>query len=118
MDRFLESNPGLASRFSRHVVFESYSTDELLSIMAEQATTAGYVCAPPTVEALRVHLDGLPRTKSFGNARLARQLLETMMTRQAGRLAAMAAPDLEALTTLLPDDLPEGAPAVPPGAAR
>ncbi|WP_320782888.1 right-handed parallel beta-helix repeat-containing protein [Streptomyces sp. CRN 30] len=109
MDRFLASNPGLASRFSRHVSFEDYSTEELLAIMAEQATTAGYVCAPDTVEALRVHLDGVPRTRSFGNARLARQLLETMMTRQAGRLATLAAPDLEALTTLLPDDLPEEA---------
>ncbi|WP_071659487.1 right-handed parallel beta-helix repeat-containing protein [Streptomyces humi] len=115
MDRFLESNPGLASRFSRHVTFEDYSTGELLSIMEEQATTAGYVCAPPTVEALRVHLDSLPRTRSFGNARLARQLLETMMTRQAGRLASLPAPDLEALTTLRPEDLPEAALATQPG---
>ncbi|EYT82014.1 sporulation protein [Streptomyces sp. Tu 6176] len=117
MDRFLASNPGLASRFSRQVVFEDYSTDELLSIMAEQATTAGYVCAPSTREALRAHLAAVPRTRSFGNARFARQLLETMMTRQAGRLASLAAPDLEALTTLLPDDLPEGALALPPGGA-
>ncbi|MER7930266.1 right-handed parallel beta-helix repeat-containing protein [Streptomyces sp. NPDC096057] len=117
MDRFLASNPGLASRFSRYVTFEDYSTDELLSIMEEQATTAGYVCAPPTVEALRSHLDALPRTRSFGNARLARQLLETMMTRQAGRLASLATPDLEALITLRPEDLPEAALAVPHGPA-
>ncbi|MFF3503303.1 right-handed parallel beta-helix repeat-containing protein [Streptomyces sp. NPDC003247] len=116
MDRFLASNPGLASRFSRHVTFEDYSTDELLSIMEEQAATAGYVCAPATVAALRAHIDALPRTRSFGNARLARQILETMMTRQAGRLSALATPDLEALTTLLPDDLPQAAHAVPPGA--
>ncbi len=118
MDRFLESNPGLASRFSRHVTFEDYSTDELLSIMEEQAATAGYVCTPATLEALRVHLDGLPRTRSFGNARLARQLLEGMMTRQAGRLASLPAPDLEALTTLLPEDLPEAALAVSRGPAE
>ncbi|MFC8714356.1 right-handed parallel beta-helix repeat-containing protein [Streptomyces sp. NPDC057197] len=109
MEGFLASNPGLASRFSRHVAFEDYSTDELLSIIDEQAGAAGYVCAPATREALRVHLDALPRTRSFGNARLARQLMETMMTRQAGRLASLAAPDLEALTTLLPEDLPTGA---------
>ncbi|MFD6531023.1 right-handed parallel beta-helix repeat-containing protein [Streptomyces sp. NPDC060184] len=115
MDRFLASNPGLASRFSRHVTFEDYSTEELLAIMEEQATTVGYVCAPATVEALRVHLDGVPRTRSFGNARLARQLLESMMTRQAGRLATLAAPDLEALVTLLPGDLPGEALAGRPG---
>ncbi|MFD7134893.1 AAA family ATPase [Streptomyces sp. NPDC059894] len=115
-DRFLASNPGLASRFSRHVTFEDYSTDELLSITEKQAATAGYVCAPATVAALRAHIDALPRTRSFGNARLARQILETMMTRQAGRLSALATPDLEVLTTLLPDDLPQAALAVPPGA--
>ncbi|WEP00896.1 right-handed parallel beta-helix repeat-containing protein (plasmid) [Streptomyces sp. FXJ1.172] len=106
MERFLESNPGLASRFSRRVAFEDYSTDELLAIIEEQTRTAGYVCLPQTVDTLRAHLDGLPRNRSFGNARLARQLVEGMMTRHAGRLGTIAAPDLEALTTLLPEDLP------------
>ncbi|MFG2631258.1 right-handed parallel beta-helix repeat-containing protein [Streptomyces sp. NPDC048473] len=114
MGRFLESNPGLASRFSRQVEFENYSTDELLAIIGEQTTTAGYECAPETLDALRGHLDGLPRGRSFGNARLARQLVETMMTRQAGRLGSVGAPDLEALTMLLPQDLPLApAPAFP-----
>ncbi|HEY5836998.1 right-handed parallel beta-helix repeat-containing protein [Streptomyces sp.] len=106
MGRFLDSNPGLASRFSRHVSFEDYSTDELLAIIKEQTSTAGYECAPETLDALRVHLDALPRTRSFGNARLARQLVESMMTRQAGRLGSVATPDLRALTLLLPEDLP------------
>lgn len=106
MGRFLESNPGLASRFSRRVEFENYSTDELLAIIAERTVAGGYECAPETVEALRFHLDGLPRGRSFGNARLARQLVETMMTRQAGRLGSVAAPDLKTLTMLLPQDLP------------
>jgi SpoVK/Ycf46/Vps4 family AAA+-type ATPase len=106
MGRFLDSNPGLASRFSRRVEFENYSTEELLAIIKEQTSTAGYECSPETVEALRIHLDGLPRSRSFGNARLARQLVETMMTRQAGRLGSVAAPDLQALTLLLPADLP------------
>ncbi|MBY8883112.1 right-handed parallel beta-helix repeat-containing protein [Actinacidiphila acidipaludis] len=106
MARFLASNPGLASRFSRQVRFEDYTTVELLEIVQEMASGAGYRCAPQTVEALRTHLDAVPRTRSFGNARLARQLVETMMTRQAGRLGSAATPDLEALTLLLPQDLP------------
>lgn len=40
------------------------------------------------------------------NARTARQLMDAMMTRQAGRLGAMAVPGLEDLRTLLPEDLP------------
>ncbi|MFJ2952888.1 right-handed parallel beta-helix repeat-containing protein [Streptomyces sp. NPDC087226] len=106
MDRFLASNPGLASRFTRRVEFENYSTDELLAIIDEQATTAGYALAPATLDVLRGRLDAVPRTRSFGNARLARQLVEEMMTRQAGRLGTMREPDVEALTTLLPEDLP------------
>ena len=106
MARFLASNPGLASRFSRHVRFEDYSTAELIQIIEEMTTTAGYKCGPETIEALRGHLDAVPRTRSFGNARLARQLVEAMMTRQAGRLGTVPSPDLEALTLLLPADLP------------
>ncbi|NEC34712.1 right-handed parallel beta-helix repeat-containing protein [Streptomyces rubrogriseus] len=106
MGRFLESNPGLASRFTRRIEFENYSTDELLAIVQEQAGTAGYECAPETLKALRVHLDAVPRSRSFGNARLARQLVEQMMTRQAGRLGGVANPDMITLTRLLPEDLP------------
>nr|WP_202451928.1 right-handed parallel beta-helix repeat-containing protein [Streptomyces sp. SID4948] len=106
MERFLASNPGLGSRFPRHVRFEDYTTAELIEIIKEMTGTAGYKCSPATVEALRDHLDTVPRTRSFGNARLARQLVESMMTRQAGRLGSVATPDLEALTLLLPQDLP------------
>ncbi|GGT16577.1 right-handed parallel beta-helix repeat-containing protein [Streptomyces griseoviridis] len=109
MGRFLDSNPGLASRFTRRIEFENYSTDELLAIIAQQTSTAGYECAPETLDALRVHLDSLPRSRTFGNARLARQLVELMMTRQAGRLSGLTSPDLKTLTMLLPEDLPVGA---------
>ncbi|MFD7745731.1 right-handed parallel beta-helix repeat-containing protein [Streptomyces sp. NPDC059698] len=106
MRRFLDSNPGLASRFSRTVEFESYSTDDLLLILSQQAAGYGYDCAPETVAALYAYVDSLPRDHSFGNARTARQILEAMMTRQAGRLGAMSAPSLDDLRLLLPDDLP------------
>ncbi|MFE6894420.1 right-handed parallel beta-helix repeat-containing protein [Streptomyces sp. NPDC057694] len=106
MQRFLNSNPGLASRFTRRIEFENYSTEELVSIVAEQASAAEYTSAPETLEALRTYLDALPRTRSFGNARLARQLVEQMMTRQAGRIGGMTNPSRDDLTTLLPGDLP------------
>ncbi|MGW6911687.1 right-handed parallel beta-helix repeat-containing protein [Streptomyces sp. NPDC054940] len=106
MTRFLASNPGLASRFSRTVDFEHYSTDELIEIMNRHATTTGYDCAPETIEALTQYVAGLPRDSSFGNARTARQILEAMMTRQARRIGTMAAPGLEDLRLLVPEDLP------------
>ncbi|NIL54745.1 AAA family ATPase [Streptomyces sp. 2BBP-J2] len=106
MGRFLASNPGLTSRFSKFVTFEDYSTDELVTIVSRHAAASGYECADATVEALRAHVDAIPRDRSFGNARLARQLLETMMTSQARRLGGLASPSLADLTTLLPEDLP------------
>jgi SpoVK/Ycf46/Vps4 family AAA+-type ATPase len=106
MRRFLGSNPGLASRFSRFVKFDDYTTDELIDITRNQAAASGYECAPETVTALREHVDALPRDQTFGNARLARQLLETMMTRQARRLGGMRSPGLADLRLLLPEDLP------------
>ncbi|MFJ9120013.1 right-handed parallel beta-helix repeat-containing protein [Streptomyces sp. NPDC102394] len=112
MSRFLASNPGLASRFSRQVRFEDYTTEELVTIVCGQAEESGYACVPETVEALRAHIDALPRDRSFGNARTARQLLQEMTTSQARRLSALTAPDLTDLQQLLPEDLPDGPGAV------
>jgi SpoVK/Ycf46/Vps4 family AAA+-type ATPase len=106
MRRFLGSNPGLASRFSRHVEFEDYGTDELVEIMRSQAAANGYECAPETVEALRTYVDAIPRDRTFGNARLARQLLEAMMNHQARRLGGMTSPEVSDMRLLLPRDLP------------
>ncbi|MDQ1005937.1 SpoVK/Ycf46/Vps4 family AAA+-type ATPase [Streptomyces sp. V4I23] len=108
MQRFLASNPGLASRFTRNVVFENYTTDELVTIVEQQAVSTGYECVPETLKVLRAHIAPLPRDRSFGNARLARQVLEDMITNQSRRLGSHAAPTVEDLRTLLPEDLPTG----------
>ncbi|MFF4761251.1 right-handed parallel beta-helix repeat-containing protein [Streptomyces sp. NPDC001292] len=107
IEGFLVSNPGLSSRFSRRVEFADYSSDELVTIVRAHATTAGYECGPGTGQVLREYFDSLPRDRSFGNARLARQVLEGMMTRQAGRLSRMSAPGFEDLRLLLPQDAPK-----------
>ncbi|WP_438302855.1 right-handed parallel beta-helix repeat-containing protein [Streptomyces sp. HUAS TT11] len=112
MERFLSSNPGLSSRFSRRVEFPDYSSDELVTIVRQHATSAGYECGPGTGQVLRKYFDSLPRDRSFGNARLARQVLEGMMTRQAGRLSTMAAPGIEDLRLLVPGDAPWQEPVV------
>jgi hypothetical protein len=51
-------------------------------------------------------VDAIPHDRAFGNARLARQMLETMMTRQARRLGGISSPDVSDLRLLLPEDLP------------
>ncbi|MDW6056913.1 hypothetical protein SAZ11_00770 [Streptomyces sp. FXJ1.4098] len=89
---------------------ENYSTDELLTIMERHAEESGYTCPAATSKALHTHIDAIPRDRSFGNARLARQLLETMITHQARRLTALRQPSVDDLRTLLPEDLPTAGP--------
>ncbi len=106
MRKFLASNTGLASRFSRHIEFENYSTDDLVTIVHRMALTNGYECAPETIIALRRHFADVDRGEAFGNARYARQVMEIMMTRQAGRLSTSGAPTVADLRLLSPADLP------------
>ncbi|GHC72869.1 hypothetical protein GCM10007079_06360 [Nocardiopsis terrae] len=106
MRRFLDSNPGLASRFSHHVRFADYSDGELVSIVGRMAADSGFTVPEETASALGEHFASVPRTDSFGNARYARQVLERMITRQAGRTVALAEPTREDLTLLTPADVP------------
>ncbi|MEV4615659.1 right-handed parallel beta-helix repeat-containing protein [Kitasatospora sp. NPDC049258] len=105
MQGFLSSNPGLASRFSRQIEFGHYSDDEMVTIVSLHAENAGYVCAPETLESLGRLFAATPRDRTFGNGRLARQTLESMITRQAGRLSRLDIADLAELSLLLPQDI-------------
>ncbi|MFD4530922.1 right-handed parallel beta-helix repeat-containing protein [Kitasatospora sp. NPDC058397] len=106
MQGFLSSNPGLASRFPQQIAFDHYSADELVTIVRRQAEEAGYVCAPETLALLGELCAAVPRDRNFGNGRFARQTLEAMVTRQAGRLARLDVGDLSELSLLLPQDIP------------
>ncbi|MFJ1779438.1 right-handed parallel beta-helix repeat-containing protein [Streptomyces anulatus] len=114
MERFLASNPGLSSRFPRRISFADYSSEELVTIVRAQAAAMGYECGPGTGPLLKEYFDAVPRDRSFGNARLARQVVESMVTRQAGRLSSLAAPTLDDLRVLLPADVTAATPKVVP----
>jgi type VII secretion ATPase EccA len=87
MHRFLESNPGLRSRFSREMTFPDYTTDELLEITAKFAADSEYTLAEGAEEALRALFEGAQRGAGFGNARFARTIFEQALNAQALRLA-------------------------------
>ncbi|MFI9809517.1 right-handed parallel beta-helix repeat-containing protein [Streptomyces sp. NPDC052301] len=115
MSRLLESNAGLASRFTRTLHFEDYSAAQLVSIVRHQADGHEYTVAPETTQALHGYFETLPRGEQFGNGRSARQVFQLMTERHAQRVAELglsaadlAAADPELLTTLLPADLPPG----------
>jgi stage V sporulation protein K len=87
MNRFLDSNPGLRSRFAREIAFPDYSTEELLAITAKFAREAEYRLGPGAVESLGRIFDGARRGEGFGNARYARTIFEQSLNTQALRLA-------------------------------
>src|SRR5919204_2720172 len=97
MHHFLDSNPGLRSRFSREITFPDYSTEELLAISRTFAAENEYVLGEGSDAALRSILTGAARGERFGNARFARTLFEQALNAQAVRLAGVGGAELEGL---------------------
>jgi SpoVK/Ycf46/Vps4 family AAA+-type ATPase len=109
MEMFLDSNPGLRSRFSREITFPDYSTEELVEIMHRFARDNEYVLAEGVDTALVGMLGGASRNERFGNARFVRTLFEHALNAQALRLAdvrgnALANLERSDVMTLVPDD--------------
>ncbi|MBV9024221.1 MAG: right-handed parallel beta-helix repeat-containing protein [Streptomycetaceae bacterium] len=107
MKRFLTSNPGVASRFSRTITFGDYTAEELLQIVGSQADEQEYRLGEGTDEALLKYFTALPKSPSFGNGRTARLTFEAMVERHAGRVAQLPDPSHEDLQLLYAEDLPE-----------
>ena len=105
MAQLVGSNPGLASRFPKTIVFPDYTTDELVTIFRQAAARAGYTVAEETVPAVHAWLDALPRVKGFGNGREARNLFEAAIARHAARVVTIDSPTDDDLTVVLPADV-------------
>ena len=107
MHRFLQSNPGLRSRFSRELTFPDYATSELIAIAESFAAENRYAFDPAARTELGAIFDAVARGEGFGNARFARTLFEQALNAQAVRLSAGPLAELgkEALVTLTAADL-------------
>jgi Holliday junction resolvasome RuvABC ATP-dependent DNA helicase subunit len=88
MESFIESNPGLRSRFTRFIDFPDYSPDELTAIFTGMVEEDGYTLGPGAVESVKALLakEYESRGENFGNGRLVRNLFERSLTSQANRL--------------------------------
>lgn len=86
MQVFVDSNPGLRSRFPRTIHFPDYSTDELMHIMELLADKHDYRLTTGAKRYARERIDATPRGTGFGNGRLSRNLFEEAVARQATRL--------------------------------
>lgn len=106
MGRFIGSNPGLSSRFARTLMFDDYTSDELVAIVEYQAREHQYEVTTDARAELTQMFERLPREQGFGNGRSARQVFQQMTERQAHRLAELTAPTPAQLVSLESADLP------------
>jgi hypothetical protein len=111
MQRFIEANPGLASRFRTVITFADYTDDELMAIFAGMTADSDYEPSPECHDRFREILAATPRGEGFGNGRFARNVLEASIGRHAWRLRDVAEPTVEQLRELLPEDLSDADPA-------
>ena len=110
MQRFIDSNPGLQSRFNRYIDFPDYTGAELTDIFKMYMKNNQYTLAPDAENYLREQLDYAVahKDRNFGNARFARNVFEKSIQQQANRLAGKTNLSKEELTELTVADLQEG----------
>ncbi len=107
MEKFIESNPGLKSRFNKYLYFEDYSAEELIRIFEMQCEKYSYHLVDSAKEEADRMIRELSENKgeNFANAREVRNLFEEIITNQARRAASLQEPTVEQLTEILPVDL-------------
>ena len=86
MDKFYESNPGLASRITNHVHFPDYEPDELRQIGVNMIEEQQYMLTPEAEDALMEYIKVRMEKPLFANARSVRNALDRARMRQANRI--------------------------------
>ena len=112
MERFINSNPGLKSRFNKYIEFPDYTIDELMAIFDLNCKKYDYIFEESARQHVREKLSlmKLSSPENFANARAVRNLFEEIITNQAGRIAAMGNPTLDDMKTITSEDLSDAGP--------
>jgi SpoVK/Ycf46/Vps4 family AAA+-type ATPase len=98
MRRFIDSNPGLASRFSKTIDFPAYSTAELSEIFKRMAAKQQFNLPEGFEAKLKPWIEGRSRAEDWANAREMRTLLERSREMQAMRVASDPSADISVVT--------------------
>jgi SpoVK/Ycf46/Vps4 family AAA+-type ATPase len=106
MNDFVQSNPGLQSRFNRFMYFADYTIDEMMGIFDLRANKAGYHLSEDARDTLKeILMEESENAIGFGNARGVRNLFEQAISRQANRLAKEEEITRDELMLLTREDL-------------
>lgn len=89
MRQFIESNPGLESRFNHYIDFPDYSEEELMQIFMKQVEKFEYEVEEDALIIVKdvIHNNFVNKDEQFGNARFIRNMFEKILSNQANRLA-------------------------------
>lgn len=107
MEQFLDSNPGLRSRFNKFIQFEDYNGEELMDIFDGMCKKQDYKLSNEAREYAVSYWkeQALHHGENFANAREVRNFMERAISKQATRIVSMKEIDVSALETLEKTDL-------------
>lgn len=105
MRTFLESNPGLESRFPNKIHFDDFSFDEKIQILNSLLKEKGFVKSEGLDDVIFETASGQFFEEKFGNGRGLRNFFEKIERRQAQRLSQIENPTNEQLLEILPEDI-------------
>ena len=111
MENFINSNPGLKSRFNKYIEFPDYTIDELMGIFDMNCKKYDYEAEDDVKAQIRAMIvqRKLAERENFANAREVRNLFEEIITNQARRVAAMENPGRDDMKKIMIEDLTETA---------
>ncbi len=112
MKKFIESNPGLKSRFNKYIEFHDYNIDELEEIFYMNCNKYDYKVEEDVKHQIRALITArkIANIDNFANAREVRNLFEEIITNQARRVSALENPTSEDMMTIMLEDLTEDKP--------
>ena len=107
MEKFINSNPGLKSRFNKYIEFPDYTVEELEAIFYQNCERYDYVVDEDIKHHIHhmIVMRKLTKQENFANAREVRNMFEEIITNQARRVAEMEDPTLEEMKMILAEDL-------------
>lgn len=108
MEGFINSNPGLKSRFKTIIKFDDYSPEELVEIFKNFCSQEEYILDDEASKLIKKIIFNMynNRNEKFGNGREIRNLFENIVTLQSRRVSSIANPTRKDLMTITYKDLP------------
>jgi len=107
MKRFIDSNPGLKSRFTTYIDFPDYTSEEMQQIFELTAQKNQYVIMEGAKEALMKLWEASHKYANAGNGRAVRNVYEKVQRLQATRIFEAGLTTREALVTIMAEDIPQ-----------